>query len=377
MLTASPSIFSGDLSGNLWKFDVSNASTINWVVSNGSAASPVPLFQTVDGPSLPSHYASISNRQPITAAPTSQPAAYPIANQGNFIFFGTGKYLELDDNSSINSPSSASATPFTTQSFYGLWDKNNGSVISGRSELMQQKILGTSNGTLAQKLGTTLDNPATTLDESGFRVTTSYEPNYGPSASRLNACPGENVQVLADGSLCLPKDEIGNTPLQRGWFMDFPYSGDFGSPLTVGTGERSVFRPIISTGKLVFTSLVPSSLACEAGGTSFLMDLDPQTGGRLALTPFDLNGDLNFSSADQVNDPGGRGVVVSGKASTIGLVPTPTVIQMTPAAAGVAGKEVKVLSGSTGQLISLLERGGSLTLPGASGRRVTWRELEN
>src|SRR4029453_15380605 len=98
--------------------------------------------------------------------------------------------------------------------------------------------------------------------------------------------------------------------------------------------------------------------AFQFGGTSFLMDINPVTGARLGTSPFDVNNDSNFTNGDFVRDPAGNMVAVSGKASTIGIVPTPTVIQMTPAAGPTPGKEVKVLSGSSGQLISVLELAG-------------------
>ena len=342
-------IYAGDLNGRLWKFDVTNANPAVWALSNGGT----PLFYATDDAPPTSPYVALTAPQPITAAPTSMTHT----SGGTMILFGTGKYLELADNTA----------PYTTQSFYGIWDKNDGTTVSGRSKLMRQLVLGASP---TNRLGTTVDDASTpTVDESGYRITTPFQPNY-LNAVRANPVFGLTVANAAD--------QYASTPAQRGWFMDFPYAGDYGAaPIVAGTGERSVFRPIISTGKLVFTTLVPSSLTCEAGGTSFIMDLDPQTGSRLANSPFDINGDLNFSSADFINDPAGNKVAVSGKASSIGLVPTPTVIQMTPAAAGGVGKEVKVLSGSTGQLISVIELGGPATLPGAVGRRVTWRELLN
>jgi len=98
--------------------------------------------------------------------------------------------------------------------------------------------------------------------------------------------------------------------------------------------------------------------------------MDPVSGSRLSFSPFDLNGDSNFSSADFVSY-GGKIIAVSGLGSTIGIVPQPTVIQ------GVPGKEVKVLSGSSGGLQTVLENAPEPgPTPGArTARRITWREL--
>ncbi|HWM42570.1 MAG TPA: PilC/PilY family type IV pilus protein [Burkholderiales bacterium] len=331
-------IYAGDLRGNLWKFDVRNPSPGSWALANGTT----PLFSARDAG---------GNPQPITAAPTTFPHTTPGTTM---VLFGTGKYLEQTDDS----------PPFLDQSFYGIWDKHDGTTVSSRSQLLKQKVLG---ATSTNPLGVTIDNPATTgVDEGGFRITTPYKPNY-TAAPRINTQFGE--------SNASAQDEFATSPAHRGWYMDFPFSGDSGA-LTPGTGERVVFRPIITTGKLVFTTLVPSTQACQFGGTSFLMDLDPVSGSRLAVSPFDVNNDNNFTGADFVLDPAGNPVAVSGRASTIGIVPTPTVIQMTPSTGpGTPGKEVKVLSGSSGQLISVLELGAAPTLPGAAGRRILWRQL--
>ncbi len=331
-------IYAGDLRGNLWKFDVRGPGVGGWSLANGAT----PLFAAVD---------SLGNPQPITAAATTFPNS--AAPGTTMVLFGTGKYLEQIDDS----------PPFSEQSFYGIWDKHDGTVVT-RSQLLRQKILGAS---VANPLGLTLDNVATPgVDESGFRISTPYSPNY-TAAPRANAQFGESNASAAD--------EFATSPPHRGWYMDLPFSGD-GGGLIPGTGERVVFRPVISTGKLVFTTLVPSTQACQFGGTSILMDLNPVTGGRLTTSPFDVNNDSNFTSGDFIMDPAGNLVAVSGRASTIGIVPTPTVIQMSPSTGpGTPGKEVKVLSGSSGQLISILELGAAPSLPGAAGRRILWRQL--
>jgi type IV pilus assembly protein PilY1 len=108
---------------------------------------------------------------------------------------------------------------------------------------------------------------------------------------------------------------------------------------------------------------------CESGGTSFIMDMNPETGSRLTFTPFDINGDNNFTSGDFVTY-GGVQIYVSGLASTIGIVPQPTVIAASP------GREIKVLSGSSGGLMSVLEQSPGSPPSGARvGKRITWREL--
>jgi type IV pilus assembly protein PilY1 len=119
----------------------------------------------------------------------------------------------------------------------------------------------------------------------------------------------------------------------------------------------------------VVTTLIPSTVPCDAGGTSPIFDINPLTGGRLGGSAFDLDADNNFSSGDYVTY-GGVSIAVSGIYSTIGIVPQPTIIEAQP------GKEIKVLSGSSGGLMTIMEKGGGGPPPGSRvGRRISWREL--
>jgi type IV pilus assembly protein PilY1 len=321
--------YAGDLVGNLWKFDLSSSDPTLWKV----ASAGVPLFVAVD---------AAGTREAITTAPVS--TTHP--SGGLMILVGTGKYLETADD----------AAPYTPNSSYGIWDKLDDTTVA-RADLMQQKVLNV-----------TAANPTGGLVVSGktVRLTSTYQPNYTASA-RSNAA-GTFGDADTDPNFIAPS---GSTPVQRGWLLDFPNSGDNTLPnnITPGTGERAVFDPLITSQKLVFTTLIPSTVPCESGGTSFIMDMDPVTGSRLTFSPFDINGDSNFSSGDYVTF-GGRTIPVTGLGSTIGIVPQPTVI------AAQTGKEVKVLSGSSGGLMSVLENAPGGPVSGArAGRRITWREL--
>ena len=148
---------------------------------------------------------------------------------------------------------------------------------------------------------------------------------------------------------------------QRGWYIDFPNSAT--------TGERAVVSPLIRNDKAVITTLIPSTTSCDAGGTGWLMDLDALTGGRLDASPFDVNGDRNFTTGDQVTVTIAGVptlVYVSGRESQVGITPTPTVIS------GGSGREFKVTSGSTGGRESILENPGGAT---AAITRRYWREI--
>jgi type IV pilus assembly protein PilY1 len=112
-------IYAGDLSGNVWKFDVSNPAPTSWQVAYGG-----PLFT-----------AEISGTpQPITSYP--EVGLHP--QNGLLIYFGTGKYLETADNTAVGIP---------TQTFYAIWDKNESTLTSfTRTALLQQEVLAVVSG---------------------------------------------------------------------------------------------------------------------------------------------------------------------------------------------------------------------------------------
>ena len=150
-----------------------------------------------------------------------------------------------------------------------------------------------------------------------------------------------------------------------GWFMDFPTSAT--------SGERSVFRPILTSGRLVFTTLIPDPSLCEAGGSSFLMVVDPTTGGRIDAPVLDVDSNGILNTSDVL--PFGSGFVfASGVQSTIWITPTPNIVKTeTPIQGGVpAGGEVTI---GTKRLLryprDVVRRGGIVDC-----RRITGAPLE-
>jgi type IV pilus assembly protein PilY1 len=110
-------VYAGDLKGNLWKFDISDASPSAWSV----AYSNTPLFKAVNASNQP---------QPITAPLyVARNAIVGDPSFGKyFIFFGTGSYFQTGD-----------ATNLQVQSWYGIMD--GASVISARTDLRQRTIV--------------------------------------------------------------------------------------------------------------------------------------------------------------------------------------------------------------------------------------------
>jgi type IV pilus assembly protein PilY1 len=314
-------VYTGDQRGNLWKFDLRSTTAANWT----SSSNRVILFTARD---------ASSNAQPITSQ--AEGTLHP-TGQGFIITFGTGKYLEPTDPNS----------PYLTQSFYGIWDKNDANPISG------QTVITGRNQLLTQTITSVVSGSNT------FRVvstnTATWSTDTTPPAA--NDSPSRHM----------------------GWFMDFPSS--------TTTGERSVFRPILTAGRLIFTTLLPSASTCQFGGTSFLMVVDPATGARIdgAVLDVDANGQLN--NQDTVVS-GGSNVFVSGVQSTIGITPTPTIIKATGSAGG-SGSAGNLIFGTGGPLVADVgflmayalaagSSGGNASTMiglGSAGGRVSWREV--
>ena len=114
----------------------------------------------------------------------------------------------------------------------------------------------------------------------------------------------------------------------------------------------------------------PSGDPCDFGGTSWLMELNAITGGRLDYTPFDNNLDGYFDNADFVTvevDEDGDGtpetvtVPISGRKSKEGIIKTPGIIS-----AGT--REYKYASGTSGSVEMTIEAG-------ITGGRQSWRQI--
>lgn len=103
-------VYGGDLHGNVWKFDLSAASTSSWAIANSNQ----PLFQAKDAG---------GTRQKITGGVMS--SIDPKTGK-SWVFFGTGQYLNQDDPSNTQ-----------TQTWYGIID---GPTVSSRAELVQRTM---------------------------------------------------------------------------------------------------------------------------------------------------------------------------------------------------------------------------------------------
>ncbi len=305
-------VYAGDLKGNLWKFDLTATNASSWASAFKSGSTPEPLFTAVYG-TAPS-----TTVQPITSP--LEVSGHPTGT-GYMIYFGTGKYFEDSDNTvSASSP---------IQSFYGIWDKNDGSTHGkARSDLLEQ--------TIDYEVTQTFDDGST----YDLRVTSN------------------NTIAWDDGVVATPASDFG-------WYMDLH------DPAPIANyGERVIHAPILRNGRIIFTTLIPSSHACEYGGTGWLMELDSTDGSRLDISPWDLNQDGYFEESDFViigTDAEGNDIKVaaSGKKSKVGIIQRPTVISA-------GNKEYKYASGSKNAAIEKTVESNTYAAKG----RSSWRQLK-
>ena len=184
--------------------------------------------------------------------------------------------------------------------FFGIWD--NGTAVTAATQLVQQTVLSTPVGP----------------DGATYRLISANAVDW----SR-----------------------------HRGWYLVLPEPG-----------ERSVSEPVLRNGRVIFTTLTPSSVQCTAGGTSWLMELDFLSGTRLPVPPFDLNADGRITAADTFSGsvPAGRKIqAIAGTPAVQTGLGTPD-----------APLERKLINESSARLSNVLESGSA-----AMTRRTAWQQL--
>ena len=147
-------IYIGDLDGNMWKIDVTSSEPSNWAVAFGGA----PLFVARN---------ASGERQAITNRPAIMRHPLSIA-EGALVVFGTGKYLEISDDSTEGTP---------VQSIYGIWDRD----AYYNKALNQRNNYGAHGFTRD-----VLEQPEIDVDtESNTRVIHDYAPNTRSGSMRM------------------------------------------------------------------------------------------------------------------------------------------------------------------------------------------------
>jgi type IV pilus assembly protein PilY1 len=260
-----------------------------------------PLFQATTGGTSPVN-------QPIS----SKPLVGSDKDGGNIVYFGTGRYFVTGDNADT-----------TLQTIYGIRDEcailNTGTcgAISGtakvtRSQLVQQTIATETNS------------------------------SFGSNS--------EDIRIVSNNAR-------GTT--QRGFFLNLI------PPTNVTQGERVVSAGLLWNDRVIFATAIPDTDACSFGGSSWLMELDPYSGGRTAFDVFDLNADGSFNTSDRyLNSSTSAGTVVNGRKLSGGMISTPTTVYPQ----GDTTQARKVTSNTSGQVGSVANSNRGVF------RRQTWRQ---
>ena len=249
--------YAGDLFGNLWRFDLTDAAPTNWTTSFTSA----PLFKAKYIDPVTTKAAM----QSITVRPTV--GVHPLGiEKGYMVYFGTGRFLEMADNLIVGQ---------TTQSVYAVWDKwpkgGKGTFAAfGRDALQMQAILE---------------------ETLGLRVTSNDAINWDT---------------------------------KQGWYMDLIVKG-----APSNNGERVIYEALLRNGQILFSTFIPGTAVCDAGGGGFVMIASAASGARPGVPPLDINRDGVINADDMLPYGAGKTSVaaVTGYKSSHGIPTVPVFIE--------------------------------------------------
>lgn len=259
-------LYAGDRYGNLWKIDVTSTSPSSWgsaFMSSGTTPMPLPLFT-----------AQTEDSTPLIQQVTTSPIAVPHPKGGFMVLFGTGSYVDSSDNT----------PPYSTNSFYGIWDKGDGTRVTSRSQLQHQKTLA-----------------AVGSGGVTYGIQSTCMPQYNATPTAASAATATCPATLA------PPTSGGNVDQQLGWVMDLR-----NDPSASGnTGERymSSTLPILEGGLLTFVTYTPSVSICGSGGDyDYVYNIDYLSGGAFG-SPIYYSGTTTATALTISANIGGTGSV--------------------------------------------------------------------
>ena len=233
-------VYAGDLQGNMWRFNVSDAPG-TW-----NDPGKVNAIFTAVGPG--------GARQPITSQPVI--ALNPSNSNEVIVAFGTGSYFRLDDQDMPGAP---------TQSLYGIVDTTVGVTALDRSDLLQQSITSQTTETFGAEtvvVRVVSDNVFDPVVHQGWYLDLAFEDGErviseatfpsGPQQRRVRfstLIPDNNPCGTGRRGFIMDLDIVAGSrtgytvfDLNRdGEYDDFDkLSGDVVSGLDWGQGERAL-----------------------------------------------------------------------------------------------------------------------------------------
>jgi len=262
-------VYAGDIKGNLWKFDLSADDYNLWDVAYSSGGTPMPLFKTPG--------------QPITTKPS---VMYHCEKHGYLVAFGTGRYLGLEDLSDTSD-----------QAIYGIWDygdyNDDSEYVGAMDEYGAITNADLPVAVSFSLLQQTVVNEQT-IDGVEYRTFSDGTPDW-TTAMKLGADCGDHDDGTEDCDFNdVPSEEPYPDPVRDvGWYFNLPEAG-----------ERVVSDVRIRAGKLTVISYVNEGSICGLAGHSWVMVVDPCTGGRLSQAHFDVNGDEKVHNRGEYDENG-------------------------------------------------------------------------
>jgi type IV pilus assembly protein PilY1 len=256
-------------------------------------------------------YGSSGNPKPLFSTASGQQITARVdvtvhPEGGYLVSFGTGRYLDTGDNAAGAS-----------QSLYGIWD--NGEAVKA-NQLTTQSVLGTNVGP----------------DSRTYRFTTHA---VGPATPTYT---GDNT---------IARTAFLST--QRGWVLNLPTAG-----------ERIVTQTAVRAGKVVVSTMIPSTVACAFGGDGWVMEVDAVTGNRPETAAIDTNADGNVDTGDLLTFQAGQSYVSGVRAGAIPSAPRFIRAQNRTL-------DDKLISLSNGTIMKIREAG----VPQGSGRSG-WEQIQ-
>jgi len=274
-----------------------------------SSASPAAWAVAYTAASAPAPLFKAAAGQPFTA----RPDVAKHLKGGYMVTLGTGRYLDINDNSTTG-----------TQALYGVWDKGAPVALA---DLQTQSVVSTTSG----------------ANGKTYRLTT-HAVGVPP-----------DVAITGDNAISV-NDYYTN---KRGWKMNLPLSG-----------ERVVAETTVRFGRVIFSTLIPSSAACSSGGDGWIFDIDVMTGNRSAA--LDTNGDNEITDADRLNG-NGTGTGTTAGAVRVGAVPAAASIMRAKGGSGggPGPNDDKLVNTSAGSIVRVRESGNQ-----KPSRRAAWEQIQ-
>lgn len=270
-----------------------------------------PLFQAKDG---------LGNAQAITAKP--QVAAF--GGRGVHLYIGTGQFFERGDQGDMS-----------RHSVYGIKDECGRRVTGADCE----SAVGASKVARADLL------------EQSITWEYSYTPEGTDTTWGLRQVTNKTMPAT-----------------KKGFVLDLI------SPTLGVQGERITEAVAVWADRVILVTRIPNSDPCSFGGSSWLMELDPITGGRLDFAAFDLNGDGVFDMADLVplRDAEGEEILDEDGNPILGPpggVKNPDGMMRMPAVVRNGDSVLKNMTDTSGKLVQIPNK-----VPFSLGRQ-SWRQL--